>query len=73
MNFHDPDPLLIVLLVAAFGLAFLPILVLAGASASQIGAVGGVYGTALAVVAPLVARRRKSDDREDRDGGNRDR
>lgn len=64
------DPLTIVLLAAAFGLAFLPILIAVGADPTAIGGLGVVYGTVVTIVAPLVARRQRGDSpdpRKDRD------
>lgn len=67
------EPLTIVLLAAAFGLAFLPILIAVGANPTAIGGLGGVYGVVVTIVAPLVARRQRDDSpepdaRKDRDG-----
>ena len=68
---RDYDALTVVLSVAAFGLAILPVVLLAGGDSAVVMALGTAYGGVVAIVAPLYARRRDHDDR-DSDRGDSD-
>lgn len=59
------DVLTVILSAAAFGLAILPIVLLAGGKSEAVMALAGAYGSVVAVAAPLYAKRR----RDDRNGG----
>lgn len=65
------DVLIVVLVAVAAGLAFLPVCLIAGADSSAIIALGTAYGGIVAVVAPMVGKANRTDDRRD-DKGRRD-
>jgi hypothetical protein len=55
------DVLELVVLAIAIGFFMLPILLLLGADSAAVGVLAGAYASSIAVLAPIIARRRERD------------